>query len=815
LPKVKIPNKLCLALFPNADVTNLTNEQEMAISKAAKEMISDAANEKLALGKIKDEYESEFAFHKNISFPQNVDRPIKLFARRENEVPSRICLRLLISAFEKGFHVDHISAKKNKLSNYLSSLGYSHRHHQDLLFDYMDKALSNGKCGIIEGGTGIGKTLAIFANANEVAKRHEQRVVIATNSISNIHQYVNVYNDLIVAGHEVQPVSVILGQSSFVSVDRLTALVEESEYGHYKGDVREWLKQGARSDEDSSAFPSYQIASIEKICPDLPITEISLRHYEKDDPGMLSYRGQFNLDDHPSAIILCTHAMLCIDAKRRVFRKRNDEQKAVSDEFNRTVRDLVAKREEASKKTEKVKLSAEIRQTIQKKEAVVSTMFGDELIGVLPQYEFLIVDEAHLLEQAMSDALSERMSFKSVVRSVKALSDSGLISEAVYKKTNMIANEILAHYDSNNSQIKISDEYSDLKDAIRRFCTTIIKAKGIKEAKAPFLEEIKRLAKFIDKVGDRNTHLMVNYSPLRHYPQAIMGMVNTHSFLSALWNQTTASCCVSATLYFKKYLEYSASYFIDILNIPDSKCMTFEPITPRWMKEPIKDFFIPSKGDTKFYPADSSIKDPNEYADKLKTWQNDVANKIVDIHRDAVGGTLVLMTSFADVKAIAEKIQGNVDELIYADGFHTLSKQKEQFIEVTKKGRKPVWLALGGAWTGLDINGKDIGLMPNEISEKDNVITDLVIPKIPFGLNMTLAHTIRKQIRYNSGKLEILDTAIRTKQGLGRIVRLEGQPKNRRIFMLDARIHDPKKRGFYSPIIQLIETYPNVKFMDK
>lgn len=815
MPKVKIPNKLCLALFPNADVTNLTNEQEAAISKAAKEMISEAVSEKLSLSKIKDEYESEFAFHKNISFPQKVDRPIKFLSRQEKEVPSRICLRLLISALEKGFYVEHIPTKENKLSKYLSSLAYSHRHHQDLLFDYMDKALSNGKCGIIEGGTGIGKTLAILANANEVASRYEQRVVISTNSISNIYQYVNVYNDLINAGHEVQPLNVILGQSSFVSIERLTALVEEKEYGHYKGDVKEWIKQGARSDEDSVALPSHQISSIEKVCPDLPITEIVLRHYDKDDPGMLSYRDQFNLEDHPSAIILCTHAMLCIDAKRRVFRKRNNEQKAVSDEFNRTVRDLVAKREEVSKKTEKVKLSAEIRQTIQKKEAVINKMFGDEIIGVLPQYEFLIVDEAHLLEQAMSDALSERMSFKSVVRSVKSLSDSGLISESVYKKTNATVNEILGYYDSNNSQIKISNEYSDLKDAIRRFCSTIIKAKGIKEAKAPFLDEIKRLAKTIDKVGDNNTHLLVNYSPLKHYPQAIMGMVNTHSFLSALWNQTTASCCVSATLYFKKYLEYSASYFIDVLNVPESKCMTFEPISPRWMKEPIKDFFLPSKESTAFYPADSSIKDTVVHAEKLKAWQDAVAKQVIDIHRDAAGGTLVLMTSFADVKAIAEKIQGNVDVLIYADGFHTLGKQKEQFIEVSKKGRKPVWLALGGAWTGLDINGKDIGLMPSEISKKDNVITDLVIPKIPFGLNMTLAHTIRKQTRYNSGKLEILDTAIRFKQGLGRLVRLEGQPKNRRIFMLDARVHDPKKRGFYSPIIQLVETYPNVKFMDK
>lgn len=811
MPKIKIPTKICRTFFPSTDISDLSREQEDVIAKAVKATIADAVTANLPLGTVKDEYESEFAFHKNISFAQAIDRPIKLLSKQVKEVPSRVCLRLLISAFEKGLHVEYIPAAPNDFGHYLTALGFSHRHHQDLLYNHIHSALSNGQCGIVEGGTGIGKTLAILANANEMATKYKQRSVIATNTIINMHQYVKTHHSLVEAGYVMAPLQMIVGQRSFVSVQRLLSLVETPEFLHYQPEVKAWVANHGRGKDEDDNMPSYQITSIEKVCPNIPPQEIMLKPYDKDDRGMREYEQQFDLEDASSAIVLCTHAMLCVDAKRRVFSQKDEETKTLASSLNEHITSLSQARDEAETDAQRRKLTAEMRLAIQDKDAKVGQHLKDSTVGILPQYHFLIVDEAHLLEQAMSDALSDRLSFKSALREVKALCDEGKIAQGVYTRASSIVSEIISYYDPDQTQTTVTSEYSGLKDAIRRFCATLLNARGFKQCQPVCLNEIKRLHQAIDETGTYQNYLMITYSPLKHYPQAMMGSVNTYSFLSALWNQTTASCCVSATLYFKKYLEYSASHFIDILNIPSKRCATFEPITPQWLRTPITDFWVPSPENVQFIPADSSIKDKTQYAKHLAAWQAKIGEKVIEVHGSAAGGTLVLMTSFTDVEAVAKHIEGDVDALVYADGIQTLAAQKARFIELTKKGRKPVWLALGGAWTGLDVNGTHIGLADNEIATHDNVITDLVIPKIPFGLNMTLAHAIRKRTRYNSGKLEVLDTAIRFKQGLGRLIRLEGQPKNRRIHMLDGRINDDRKQGFYAPMKQLIETYTNVR----
>jgi CRISPR type IV-associated DEAD/DEAH-box helicase Csf4 len=796
-------------------VTTLTSEQKGAIVQAAKNMITEAIGNDISLVEIRDEYESEFAFHHNISFPQNIDRPIKFLSRNQNEVPSRICLRLLISAMEKGYHVEHMPVSDTHvLAPYLGSLGFSQRHHQNLLFDYVHKALTTEKCGLVEGGTGIGKTLAILANANELAVKHKQRVVISTNTISNINQYIDTYQDLILTEHNMQPLQIILGKGNFVSAERLLSIVEESEYSHYTKSVNEWVKQGGFLSQDNPLLPPYQLSEIERLCPDIPSSEIVLKQTDEDDKGMAAYRQQFDLTEYPSAIIICTHSMLCVDAKKRVFLKKSDEVSDVLKKWNANIDNLIKKRDTLVEPEEIKAKNIEIRQAMVEKECAIGEMLKGEDIGFLPQYDFLIVDEAHLLESAMSDALTLSISFRAIAKGASRLISAGKLASNVQVKLSASLQSIQNAYDKNTSQSYVGGEGSPLKDAIRDFCGSILNARGIKRCDEPWIDDVKQLQKHVNKAGSANMHLSISYSPIRHYPQAIMGSTNTSTFLSALWYTTKGSCCVSATLYFKKYLEYSASHFIEILNIPKHKVMTFEPITPKWLKDPVMGFYLPPPADMRFNPVSSYNE--NQIDDRetpSQKWQQHTANQIKEIFETSAGGVLVLMTSFADTVAISDILRKNMPDIVLADGEHTLPMQKEMFLGLSKAGKKPLWLALGSAWTGLDVNGKHIGLSAGEISEKDNVITDLIIPKIPFGLNMTLAHMIRKTKHYNRMKLEILDTAIRFKQGVGRLIRLEGQPQNRRIFLLDGRINDTKRKAFHAPIIQYIETFPKVKIL--
>lgn len=125
-------------------------------------------------------------------------------------------------------------------------------------------------------------------------------------------------------------------------------------------------------------------------------------------------------------------------------------------------------------------------------------------------------------------------------------------------------------------------------------------------------------------------------------------------------------------------------------------------------------------------------------------------------------------------------------------------------------GVNPLWLTLGNAWVGLDINGKSIGLEADEIGEKDNVLTDLVVAKIPFGTNMSLSHMVRLlKMQNRSSDFELMETIMRLKQGFGRLVRLENQSKNRQIHLLDGRLNHPKYKGYLSLVKALIDTYPH------
>lgn len=186
-------------------------------------------------------------------------------------------------------------------------------------------------------------------------------------------------------------------------------------------------------------------------------------------------------------------------------------------------------------------------------------------------------------------------------------------------------------------------------------------------------------------------------------------------------------------------------------------------------------------------------------------WCKEVADEIAHIYNTAAGGCLVLMTSYnfvSKVKSFLMQHPHIADNLIYAQQGEmatkdkmktqpiTIDEQRRKYLRMAFEGKKPVWLALGNAWTGINLSGGDPmkDLYGSEIPEgKDNVLTDLIIPRLPFGVNKSVTHAHRiahkKKVQW-----ERIDTLLRLRQGAGRLVRRHGVPKNRRIHILDARL---------------------------
>jgi CRISPR type IV-associated DEAD/DEAH-box helicase Csf4 len=116
-----------------------------------------------------------------------------------------------------------------------------------------------------------------------------------------------------------------------------------------------------------------------------------------------------------------------------------------------------------------------------------------------------------------------------------------------------------------------------------------------------------------------------------------------------------------------------------------------------------------------------------------------------------------------------------------------------------RAGNRPVWVATGPAWTGLDLRDE---LAKN--ASDDRILTDLVITRNPMGRNRTAAHLAR--VARLGFEQELLDAAFTLRQGLGRLIRREDL-KNRRIWFLDGRIHT--KPGIFHKTNCLLRMYPH------
>lgn len=103
------------------------------------------------------------------------------------------------------------------------------------------------------------------------------------------------------------------------------------------------------------------------------------------------------------------------------------------------------------------------------------------------------------------------------------------------------------------------------------------------------------------------------------------------------------------------------------------------------------------------------------------------------------------------------------------------------YIDAYLQGKRPIWLATGPAGTGLDLTLN--ALAP----EDDFLLSDLIIPNVPIGMNQSTVHKSRVEV---FGYIEeMMAATLIFKQWLGRLIRREGVT-HRRIWMLDGRVPD-------------------------
>ena len=164
------------------------------------------------------------------------------------------------------------------------------------------------------------------------------------------------------------------------------------------------------------------------------------------------------------------------------------------------------------------------------------------------------------------------------------------------------------------------------------------------------------------------------------------------------------------------------------------------------------------------------------YRDRKAIWHKEVAQTLSSLDRKLK--TLVLMTSYADIKAV-HALLGSAHGIVASSPDIAFEASRAQFAE---EGAW-VWLATGSAWAGMDLGSG---------------VQRLIIASLPLPDPQTL--TLAAHVED-----AVFDAVCRFKQGIGRAVR-DDQGLEREIWVMDGRINDRSRawRSICHPFLQVL-----------
>ncbi len=878
MPYVNLPASICRTLLPNWSGGG-ASEVELGMLRAGcrdllQHLLLDNTGASVGtVGDLPDHKDPGARF--NLSLRAAEDKAVRRLARERQWADGDAVVALVQAALSAGLRPTAATEGQDPLVCYRRPLGLGRRAEQSALAQYLLLSLTGRAIGMVEGATGLGKTLALLAVASEhLGPRGAGRVLIAVPTLQILRDYMALYQQMLTKGSPVPAARAIVGRQEFVCASALASLLEEEDIGRQDGGraeapaplagwvaaggdldmVRRWLATGGAPPADAPLRSPWLSESLLAIAPDFPVDLVRLHPgVDAQDRGAVAYTAQFSRDDgerEVKEIVLCTHAMVAVDIRRRwLGASATEEGKAASSARQQAMqeaqRDRLRTTNPAAPPASEDSTARHLAAGLLMRDAFVAEL--DALariarsadIGMLPPFQSALIDEAHLFESNVANALAHTVSLYSYRRHLTHLARAKLLPASAIRGPLRAFEVLRKHVETldtaDGGDIDLLDT-GPSSDTVRAL---------LAEISAPVIDRRARLAKAANQ--DRNPasaaairdtlqqadaitlalrartntqmRARLQFSPVLGYPQLAVGRASVRADLELFWGTLDAAACVSATLYLTRGDNTeSAGYMQGILSIPPSRMREFPTVTPGWVRAPVTALWIPEsvKGTSatssdRLWLRPPSRRDKLEPADRARwedEWLDEVAEVIGSIYAGnaggvapAAGGTLVLCTSYVTVEGLARRLVERGSAVLSAQRQRSLSHQRAEFF--ARRAERPIWLAVGGAWTGLDVNGDAIGLK----AEEDNLITELVIPRLPFGTNRSLTHQTRME-RTPGMPWDLLDAAMRTKQGLGRPIRREGLPHNRRFWILDGRLNDDDFAEYLAPIRRLLVRYP-------
>ena len=648
---------------------------------------------------------------------------------------------------------------------------------QTRLFLPLMAGLNDGKIVFAEGGTGLGKSRVIARCALEyLGTKRDAKVLILAPTVSVLSHLVREFRQVAPTGFK--EASVVLGRGQFVSSKRLESLLSSpSPDPTLKAAwqaATEWFESGGKPLVRSGHRLAHEFSlcwladELRRAAPAFPVDDVVLGAAEEGDdadPAQVVYQALRLRAFEPGVkIVFATQAMACLNVWSYL---RPDRQK-----------------------------------------------------GILPACDLLLIDEAHELEEVMARAIGSSISLLHMRQVLRQGFDQSL-----WPKLHLttVADEALTYLDQAEHVLRqipsaglISSWDASEENSRQQAFTKFLKIAGsLDAALEPFtsIQENEETGKlplklfrewhlaFRQMLGGRQ-NVWVDFSPVVRTPRLTVGPSQLIRPFEELWASCAAAGLLSGTLYLPNADGRLSSGFLRMkLLVPRDRAHEINPVHPGW-NYTIPTVYLPDAAAARMLLYPGSADDEHGAVD-VEKWHRTVADRLQQITRTAAGGTLVLCCSYLDVRALGALLTENLAaRLLASRGSGSLRMLGEEFVQLGRKKARPVWLATGSAWTGLDLSDHE-AVDPAE----DFALTDLVITRIPFGANKTAVHLARtKRLGFD---VECMEAALRLKQGLGRLIRRSGVVE-RRIWMLDGRSHF-QHSGYFRRVFGPVFAYPNRK----
>ena len=631
---------------------------------------------------------------------------------------------------------------------------YEHRSEQIEMIRAASRAISDGRHYLIEAGTGIGKSLAYLIPSALWAVKNQQRVVISTNTINLQDQLITKDIPLLLDTLDIKcKATVLKGRSNYLCPHHLESLrktkPKSPDEMRVLCKILVWLESSRTGDRGEINLNGPRERRI--------WNRVSAEHEDCSTEGCLKRTGgrcpfyRARQDAHSSHLIVVNHALLLAD---------------------------------------------------------VAT--GNR---VLPEYDTLVIDEAHHLESATTNALSFYTSQTNLRRSLNALGDEkkGILNWILTLGQNTLSpSDFGAIHQLIKSIVDRSFKTESRMDEVFRIINTFLERKrggkpvgrytqqvrienstrlqpDWEEVEAAWdqarqslhglLEDIQKLWEGINEVlqavqsDDKQYETILN--DLR---EASRELFDTYENIDDLvfepdpnmiyWvespPQRPAVAIKAAPLHIGNLMERyiwfeKRSVILTSATLPTAG--NFDYIRSRLQADDAEELALGSPFDYQNSALLYLVDDVPEPSD-FRGHQMSINRGLIDLCKATGGRTLALFTSYSQLQKTSEAITGPLAQegiIVYEQGSgpspHTLLKSFRQ-------AEQAVLLGTRAFWEGVDIPGQNLSV--------------LVIAKLPFQVPSDPIVAARAETYSESFQEYMLPEAILSfRQGFGRLIRSE------------------------------------------